>query len=86
MAPIPMFDMMSSFSSAEAGIISLVIFLILSISLVALCTICQKSSSTAYDVNGGGTATDGRDSNYTAWRDHKSMPKSTLERSVNAVS
>ncbi|XP_077366838.1 uncharacterized protein LOC144010392 [Festucalex cinctus] len=60
MAPIAMFDALSSFSSAEVGIISLIIFLIVSISLVALCNDCQKGSGNAYDVNKGATTGDGK--------------------------
>ncbi|MEQ2269237.1 hypothetical protein XENORESO_001738 [Xenotaenia resolanae] len=88
MAPIGMDIVMSWFSSPEVGIISLVAFFILSITLLALCARCNRGSN-AYDVNG--TMTDGGANGnikagdadvetQTAWRDHKSMPASTLRR------
>ncbi|XP_078145952.1 uncharacterized protein LOC144542745 [Centroberyx gerrardi] len=82
-------------SSPEVGIISLFILLILSITLLALCLKCRRNTGNAYDVSG--TTTDGpggangtagakkgaNDGNvaYTEWRDHRSMPANTLERS-----
>ncbi|KAG8011103.1 hypothetical protein GBF38_005762 [Nibea albiflora] len=52
MAPIGTVDMLGWFSSPEVGIISLVVFLILSITLVGLCARCHRNSGNAYDVNG----------------------------------
>ncbi|GLD59559.1 zinc finger protein 395-like isoform X1, partial [Lates japonicus] len=52
MAPLGMVDTLGWFSSPEAGIISLVVFLILSITLVALCGSCHRNSTNAYDVSG----------------------------------
>lgn len=42
MAPLGMVDTLGWFSSPEAGIISLVVFVILSITLVALCGSCHR--------------------------------------------
>lgn len=82
------------FSSPEVGIISLVVFLVLSITLLALCARCNRGSSNAYDVSGtthsdkgaganGTTVTKSGvtvDSGTTSWRDHRTMPPNTLER------
>ncbi|KAM7368243.1 hypothetical protein PAMP_014483 [Pampus punctatissimus] len=95
MAPVGMVDMLGWFSTPEVGIISLVVFLVLSITLVALCARCHRNSSNAYDVSGGPTQTDGAvvtntqtsgttdqgTVSYSTWRDHKDMPPNTLERS-----
>lgn len=42
MAPVGMVSMTGWFTSPEVGIISLIVFLILSITLVALCTGCKR--------------------------------------------
>lgn len=42
MAPVGLVSTLGWFSSPEVGIISLVVFLILSISLVALCANCRR--------------------------------------------
>ncbi|CAK6963147.1 hypothetical protein INR49_004388 [Scomber scombrus] len=101
MAPVGTVDMLGWFSSPEVGIISLIVFLVLSITLVALCARCRRNSGNAYDVSGGGaTQTDGvvaandtktsgpTDSGavaYSTWRNHKDMPASTLERSMTST-
>lgn len=91
MAPVGMVGMLDCFSSPEVGIISLVVFLILSVALVGLCASCHRNSSNAYDVSGSktdggggangavGTKTGGT-SDSVNWRSHKDMPASTLER------
>ncbi|XP_071334688.1 uncharacterized protein [Trachinotus anak] len=98
MAPVGTVDMLGWFSSPEVGIISLVVFLILSVTLLALCAKCHRNTSNAYDVSGtttdgaggangnagtktGGT-TDPGSTAYSTWRDHRNMPPSTLERSM----
>ncbi|KAM4522936.1 uncharacterized protein PAE49_002443 [Odontesthes bonariensis] len=95
MAPVGMVGVMSWFSSPEVVIISLVAFLILSITLLALCAKCHRGSSNAYDVSG--TKTNGAGENgdtdkrseetngpetavYSEWRSHNDMPPSTLQR------
>ncbi|XP_070705693.1 uncharacterized protein [Pempheris klunzingeri] len=95
MAPVGMVGMLDWFSSPEVGIISLITFFILSITLLALCASCQRNSGNTYDVSG--TATDGAggangtagtktggttDSDtlaYSNWRNH-TLPANTLER------
>lgn len=42
MAPLGMVDMLSGASSPEVGIISLVVFLVLSITMVGLCARCHR--------------------------------------------
>lgn len=95
MAPVGMVGVLGWFSSPEVGIISLIVFLILSITLVALCARCNRSTGNGYDVSGtttnraggasgtAGTKTGGTTNSgavaYADWRDHK-MPPSTLER------
>lgn len=89
MAPIGMEGVMSWFSSPEVGIISLVALLALSITLLALCTQCNRDN--AYDVNGttakgganGSTRGGGGEPGieiHTEWNDHRNMPPNTLER------
>lgn len=51
MAPVGMVGVLGWFSP-EVGVISLVAFLVLSVTLVALCAKCNRSSSNAYDVSG----------------------------------
>lgn len=82
------------FTSPEVGIISLIVFLILSITLVALCNGCKRSSGNAYDVSG--TTTDGANGtagtksgitnpDFVSWRSHKDMPANTLDRTRAAT-
>lgn len=93
MAPIGVVDMLGGFSSPEVGIISLVVFLVLSITLVALCARCNRNSGNAYDVSGtttdgangtAGTKARGTSAPETSWRTHD-MPASTLERNRTAT-
>ncbi|KAM8846849.1 uncharacterized protein ACB058_013057 [Synchiropus picturatus] len=99
MAPIGMTDVAGVFSSTEVAIISLVVFVVLSVFAVALCAQCRKSGGNAYDVNGGTTTTDGGTNgtvatkgnedpgtvSYTVWRTHRDMPSNTLERSTTSL-
>ncbi|KAK7907349.1 hypothetical protein WMY93_015961 [Mugilogobius chulae] len=95
MAPVGM--ILGEVLSPEVGIISAVVFLVLSITGLALCGQCQRKSGNEYKVNTvdpgkdttangtsdtrtADTSTDPGVANYTSWRDHKSMPPSTLER------
>lgn len=96
MAPIGM--VLGEVLSPEAGIISAVMFLVLSVVGVVLCAQCQRKGGNAYDISEATTADAGKNSSgvngkadtktgdttdnltYTTWRDHKSMPASTLER------
>ncbi|KAM3603100.1 uncharacterized protein V6R79_016575 [Siganus canaliculatus] len=64
MAPTGMVDTLGWFSSPEVGIISLVVFLVLSISLVVLCMRCNRQSGNAYDVSG--TTTSGANGNVAS--------------------
>ncbi|KAG7244250.1 hypothetical protein INR49_004388 [Caranx melampygus] len=98
MAPVGTVDMMGWFSSPEVGIISLVVFLVLSATLLALCAKCNRKSTNAYQINGGktegaggangavATKTGGMDtpdsSGSSTWKNHRNMPPSTLERSI----
>lgn len=95
MAPIGMVGILGEIVTPEVGIISAVVFLVLSITALALCGQCHRTSGKAYDVNGtmnegasvpNGT-TDTKTANSTdpsiassSWRDHRNMPPSTLER------
>ncbi|KAM4633102.1 uncharacterized protein ACJ7VT_015647 [Polymixia lowei] len=101
MAPLGMTGMLGDLqslgwsSSPMVGIISLCVFLILSITLLALCLRCRRNSGNAYDVNGA-QQTDVQDGvsgtkqandpnvAYSPWRDHKSMPANTLETSLGS--
>ncbi|KAF7664329.1 hypothetical protein LDENG_00180500 [Lucifuga dentata] len=107
MAPVGMVDMLgemrslASFSmfSTPLGIISLTVFLILSITVFTLCGQCHRNTGNTYNVNGetqtdgaggangttGQGATDPETVTYAAWKDHKSMPASTLERSTTST-
>ncbi|KAF3702585.1 hypothetical protein EXN66_Car018273 [Channa argus] len=96
MAPLGMVGTLGWFSSLEVGIISLVVFLILSVTVLALCALCTRSTENAYDVTGSktdgvggangnvGTKTGGTADQGTTsgstWRHHKNMPPTTLER------
>ncbi|KAK9531108.1 hypothetical protein VZT92_010552 [Zoarces viviparus] len=95
MAPVGMVSALGWLSSPEVGIISLIVFLILSVTLLTLCARCQRNTGNAYDVNAGMTTNGGGGPNGTAgtktgggadpgvtspWRDHRSMPPSTLDR------
>ncbi|CAJ1077209.1 hypothetical protein INR49_004388 [Xyrichtys novacula] len=92
MAPLGMVDLMGWASTPEVGIISLIVFLVLSVTLVALCARCHRGSGNAYDINGttnegadgmDDTKTGGADPAYSNWRDHK-LPPNTLERNAQA--
>ncbi|TWW68308.1 hypothetical protein D4764_19G0001060 [Takifugu flavidus] len=92
MAPVGMVSMTGWFTAPEVGIISLIVFLILSITLVALCNGCKRSSGNAYDVNSattdGGAGANGTagtksgvtNPDFVTWRNHADMPPSTLDR------
>ncbi|XP_035861359.1 uncharacterized protein LOC118495919 isoform X2 [Sander lucioperca] len=58
MAPVGMVGMLGWVSSPELGVISLVVFLVLSVTLLALCIRCQRKTANAYAVNE--TPTDGK--------------------------
>ncbi|KAM4713009.1 uncharacterized protein FYW61_020167 [Anableps anableps] len=85
MAPIGMDGVMSWVSSPEVGIISLVAFLILSITLLAICANCNRGSN-AYDVNSktndrgaNGSTNPGGEPDDIKWRPHI-LPENTLKR------
>lgn len=89
MAPIGMVGSLGWLSSPEVGIVSLVVFLVLGVTLLALCARCQRKTINAYDMKGGATTDGAGKSNGTTsggatdpggWRDHKSMPPSTLPK------
>ncbi|XP_035861361.1 uncharacterized protein LOC118495919 isoform X4 [Sander lucioperca] len=90
MAPVGMVGMLGWVSSPELGVISLVVFLVLSVTLLALCIRCQRKTANAYAVNetptdGKGGANGNTDTRMgdsgTSWRTHQ-MPASTLERAT----
>ncbi|KAF1376312.1 hypothetical protein PFLUV_G00210200 [Perca fluviatilis] len=90
MAPVGTVGMLGWVSSTEVGVISLVVFLVLSVALLALCTMCQRKTANAYSVNqtttdGKGRANGNTDTRMgdsgTSWRTHQ-LPASTLERAT----
>ncbi|KAM8831782.1 uncharacterized protein AB9W97_003213 isoform 1-T2 [Spinachia spinachia] len=56
MAPVGLVDALGWLSSPEVGIASLVVFFILSVTLLALCVRCHRNTANAYDVNMGTTS------------------------------
>ncbi|XP_077950062.1 uncharacterized protein LOC120808057 isoform X2 [Gasterosteus aculeatus] len=99
MAPVGMVGALGWLSSPELGIVSLVVFFVLGVALLALCVQCHRNSADAYDVNMGTMSkgaktpkktptakTGGADPGVatdTTWRNYKNMPPSTLEREKN---
>ncbi|KAK5853297.1 hypothetical protein PBY51_007095 [Eleginops maclovinus] len=92
-----MADMLGWVSSPEVGIISLVVFFVIGVALLALCARCQRNTGNAYDVNttmpdaekganrsagANGSAGANDPGASTTWRSHGSMPPSTLQRAV----